>query len=156
MAKFCNKCQQTLEDSSFNKRADRPGLRAHCRKCCAKRPSRRKKPIMTPEQRKESQRLARKRYNETKERKAKQAAYEAHRRAAKLKATPKWLTETHLAHIAAYYECAAAISAYLGTQMDVDHIVPLKGKEVCGLHVPWNMQVMQHIGNVSKNNKLES
>lgn len=75
------------------------------------------------------------------------AAKEAKRRASKLNATPDWLTKKQLAEIKKIYEsCPAA--------HHVDHIVPLKGKTVCGLHVPWNLQYLPAVDNLRKSNRL--
>lgn len=80
-------------------------------------------------------------------------AYKAKRRAAKLKAQPSWLTDEHLKQIADTYWLAKDLEAISGEQYHVDHIVPLQGKDVCGLHVPWNLQVLPADINLKKSNK---
>jgi hypothetical protein len=73
---------------------------------------------------------------------------EARRRALKLKATPKWLTQQHWAEIRRFYEeCPDG--------HHVDHIHPLVSDIVCGLHVPWNLQWLPAKENILKSNKVE-
>lgn len=60
-------------------------------------------------------------------------------------ATPTWFTEAMRKQMAAIYESA-------GPGEEVDHIVPLRGKRVCGLNVPWNMQVISREENQQKSN----
>lgn len=79
---------------------------------------------------------------------AKRRHHEALRRARKLQATPKWLTIYQLAEIKLIYKNCP--NGY-----HVDHIIPLKGKEVSGLHVPWNLQYLPGIVNKMKSNKVE-
>jgi hypothetical protein len=79
----------------------------------------------------------------------------AQRRAAKLKATPKWLTTSQLDEIKAMYVLADELTKSTGIPHQVDHIVPLQGSNVCGLHVPWNLQVIAASKNASKGNKFD-
>jgi 5-methylcytosine-specific restriction endonuclease McrA len=69
-------------------------------------------------------------------------------------ATPKWLTAEHKMEIRLKYRLAIELSRRLGVPHAVDHIVPLQGEEVCGLHVPWNMEVITQEQNLKKSNKL--
>ena len=80
----------------------------------------------------------------------------AKRRASKLKATPRWLTVENFQEIKELYEIAQAFKLYTGQEYHVDHIVPLQGENVCGLHVPWNLQIILASENIRKSNKLSN
>lgn len=72
------------------------------------------------------------------------------------KATPPWLTPIHRAQIQETYDVALALSVQTGIDHHVDHLYPLKGRACCGLHVPWNLQVLPAADNLSKNNRQPS
>ena len=78
----------------------------------------------------------------------------AMRRASKLLATPKWLTTAHKRAIQAIYTKAHTIAIETNIKHHVDHKIPLRGRGVCGLHVPWNLQVLTQEQNLKKSNKL--
>lgn len=77
----------------------------------------------------------------------KYAEREARKRASQLDATPKWLNADQLAEIKQIYKnCPSGFH--------VDHIVPLLGQNVRGLHVPWNLQYLPALENMRKGNKF--
>ena len=76
------------------------------------------------------------------------------RNAAKKNRTPNWLTDDQLWMIEQAYDIAAKRTLSLGITFHVDHIVPLQGKIVSGLHVPWNLQVIPAKLNQQKSNRF--
>jgi hypothetical protein len=85
----------------------------------------------------------------------KHAAKEMRRRLAKTNQTPSWLGVDELWMIEQAYELAALRTKMLGIAFEVDHIIPLQGKLVSGLHVPENLQVISATENRSKYNRFE-
>ena len=69
-------------------------------------------------------------------------------------ATPRWLTDVQKMEIRLKYRLAIELSRLTGERHAVDHIIPLHGETVCGLHVPWNLQVLTQKDNLLKYNKL--
>lgn len=59
------------------------------------------------------------------------------------------LSPTHQAEIEGMYQFCKIFPGF-----EVDHIVPINGKIVSGLHVPWNMQVLVKTENRRKSNKF--
>jgi hypothetical protein len=82
--------------------------------------------------------------------KGKVCAYTTARKVGKVQRTPEW---ANLARIREIYELAAAQTRLLGKSFHVDHIVPLNGKLVSGLHCEDNLQIITATENMQKNNK---
>ncbi len=66
----------------------------------------------------------------------------------KLSRMPNWLTKEQKQQIKDIYN-----SCPKGHH--VDHVVPLCGENVSGLHVPWNLQIILASDNISKSNKFD-
>ena len=79
----------------------------------------------------------------------------AKRRTKILTQTPSWLTKEQRDDIINIYQAAAARTLHTNIQHEVDHIVPLRGENVSGLHVPWNLQILTEQENRQKSNKFE-
>lgn len=69
--------------------------------------------------------------------------HESNRRVCKLKATPSWANLEKIKEI--YMNCPDGYH--------VDHIIPIRGRDICGLHIPENLQYLPAIENVKKGNR---
>ena len=108
--------------------------------------------------------VERKRYERNKEKiKAKNYAYRKEnrhlvmawnngRRAAEKRATPIW---ADYEKIAEFYKQSIVLTEQTGKEYHVDHIIPLRGKNVCGLHVENNLQVILACDNLKKGIHVE-
>tara|TARA_R100001086_G_scaffold214248_2_gene130258 strand:+ start:320 stop:916 length:597 start_codon:yes stop_codon:yes gene_type:complete len=130
--KQCNTCGEILEKNLINFSARKDGidgLRASCRKC-------------ETQKKKEY-------YYENKDYIIKtKSNHVSKRRCLKLKAVPNWISKEQFTEIK---------NTYLNANEDqhVDHIIPLVHDNVCGLHVPWNLQILSKQENWFKSNKFD-
>jgi len=75
----------------------------------------------------------------------------AERRKHVRRATPTWAKKES---IRLKYIEAGVMSRITGLSYHVDHVIPLQGKEVCGLHVHYNLRAIPERDNIAKSNKL--
>lgn len=87
-----------------------------------------------------------------KTRAAQHAAIQATRRSAKINATVQWYDKDKVNQL----YMAAKVFTFFNPfgKHEVDHIVPLKNKKVCGLHIHVNLQILTRYENQRKGNKL--
>ena len=76
----------------------------------------------------------------------------ADRKAAKLERTPSWANDKL---IAAHYKEAKRLEELTGIKFHVDHIIPLQGELVSGLHVETNLQLLPAHENLGKSNSFD-
>jgi hypothetical protein len=69
--------------------------------------------------------------------------------------TPSWLTKDDHKVIWGFYSIAAMLTKHNNEKWEVDHIIPLLGKNVSGLHVPSNLQLLRSSDNLKKSNQFE-
>lgn len=152
MAKVCTKCKKDKPLGDYYKnRSQKSNLNPSC-KDCQNKANKKSLSLGDAKQRKnEYDRAYMKSYN--RENRATRTSQENFRRARKLEATPPWLTGSQKAHINRTYKLAQMMQEVTGDTYHVDHIVPLQGKNVCGLHVPWNLQALRADLNLKKGNR---
>lgn len=157
--KTCTKCEETKPVSEFHHhKGGLFGVKSQCKKCVCARNSAYNKShpeVRAKIAKKQDQRAEVKEYRKSYQ-KANRGLfrfYNMKRYATKKSATPPWLTEDQFLEIASVYQHARDCELVTGEPYHVDHIVPIQGKDVCGLHVPWNLQVLPADVNIRKSNK---
>ena len=178
LTKECTRCYTEKPETEFDLRSDRPGKRrSHCRDC-------RRKEVREQDKKNRKRKLAYNRayresnkdkislkvkvyHRENRERilsyqkswrksnPEKVATGSRERKKRQKQATPDWLSKEQENQIADIYKLRDECILLTGDPYEVDHIIPLKGEHVCGLHVPWNLQVLPRDLNRSKSNKHE-
>jgi hypothetical protein len=173
-SKKCPKCGARKPLSEFGKsKSTKDGLRVYCKLChradClewrSKNPNYRKNYYSAnkgAEKEKSARRDRRAYYLANKEviierclqwaknNAARCAARAMQRIAIKNLATPTWADISKIQEI---YQLAERKRIESGEMWHVDHIVPLKSKTVCGLHVACNLQLLRAAENVAKSNR---
>jgi hypothetical protein len=149
--KECSKCGDVKHLDDFYGRGDHPWC-----KCCLRQNAK--------ENKKDRREYLRKWRAENKDKAAKQHkqwvrdnrdvvnAKAAKRRAGRCNQTPSWANEQL---IAAYYKEAKRLEELTGIKFHVDHIIPLQGELVSGLHVETNLQLLPAHENQAKNNSFD-
>lgn len=157
--KTCSKCNTNKDISSFWRRSkSKDGFNSWCKDCCrnqntvqqrVKNGSKAKSKFISGDLS-----ASKRAYNHRN--KEKRAAQSAKYRAAKLSAMPSW---ADLDKIKQIYNDASILRAFFKeflpkSDFHVDHVIPLQGKNVCGLHTEDNLQILPATENRSKGNRL--
>jgi hypothetical protein len=141
--KVCTCCGEEKDLSAFPWRdGKKTKLHAWCKPC----------KVAAQRQWEQCPKVRAKRADYERRRGAAVAARLSMRRAQMASATPPWLTEEHREQMRAVYVHAADCALTSGYRYEVDHIIPLFAEGICGLHVPWNLQVLPHDLNARKRN----
>lgn len=166
--KTCTRCLAEKPISQFyaQKMNSKDGYQSHCKTCDNARkaawklenPEIAKKHMQTSDKNrfaKYPEKLAARRKDYKFRNPAKVAALDAKRRASKMQRTPKWLTPSELLRIECMYSLASMLNKHGVESWHVDHIIPLQGKKVSGLHVYSNLRVVPSSENLAKGNRYD-
>jgi hypothetical protein len=141
--KTCNRCKETKELGEFGKHSrNKDGLRCYCR-ACNNAFSKTSKDMNLEKVRAANNRCTK---AWAKNNPDKANAISAKRRSVKLQRIAKWANKEV---IASFYLIASKRGHH------VDHIIPLLGEKVSGLHVETNLMIIPGSLNSSKHNTFD-
>lgn len=157
--KVCKKCGVSSPPTNYHKNSSYlSGLNSICKPCARERTAqwRRDNPDrarLTVEQwfARNPERAAQYQAEYRQRNRASRRASRAQRRAAEKQAAPPWVDRAAIMRV---YAEARRRDKKTGIPHHVDHIIPLQHPSVCGLHVPWNLQVITAAENWRKRNYL--
>ena len=145
MQKQCSRCQITKPFSDFLRRAAaHDGLTAACGGCLREV---KKTDYLLKDREKTLARVKQNKQDRFERDPAYKRAFYLWGTTKKRTKIPPWVSITDFVPI-----CRKALK--LGPEYEIDHVVPLKGKLVCGLHVPQNLRVVLRKTNQTKRNKF--
>jgi hypothetical protein len=152
--KVCSRCKATRELCEFaESKQKRDGLYSYCKECArqyqaAYRAANRDSINKWRAENADAMRRLNRAWRQ--ENAGRRNAANALRYARQKRAVPLW---ANAQAISAIYQRAADLSAATGIAYEVDHIVPLQGEVVCGLHCEANLQVITQRENAAKRNR---
>lgn len=165
--KSCSKCKVIKPFTDFYKSSSsKTGLQANCKSCKAKENLARyhdklsgdvelifRKRVYDASRRQEKSTELRafdRERSKTPKRIASKRDWSRKRKLIVKQQTPAWADQKSIKQI---YESCVIMSKKFNVDFEVDHIIPLRGKNVCGLHVESNLQLLEKSLNLSKRNK---
>ena len=148
--KCCTKCKTIKQFKLFVKdKRKLKGIGAICLSCEKERSRQRRL------ENKVKDKFYKKQWKENNKNKVR--AHWAKYRASKLKANVAWVNNEYIEDL--YKNCREAEKLFnvvgINVKFHVDHIIPLQHKQVCGLHVEHNLQILTAEENAAKSNKYE-
>jgi phenylalanyl-tRNA synthetase alpha subunit len=162
--KICSSCQKEKSLDAFYKQSMRGlfGVRGSCKECDTVKKKEYRlinkdglKVLKKAEYERNKQKHldTKKQYRQLN--KGKINALVAARKAVIKQRTPVWLSKVDVERIKNEYQLASLLSKLTKEPWHVDHIIPLQGKYVSGLHIPSNLRAIRGAENISKKNKFE-
>lgn len=168
LVKFCARCNTTHPAEAFGKNKARgDGLATYCRSCTKAYMAAKSYDAERWALHREEESARNKAYREANKARIKprdRARMAARRRdnpgavnatnkarkAAQIQATPGWADPVAMQRV---YVEAQRLSDHYGVELHVDHVVPLRSKQVCGLHTEANLQLLAFEENMTKGNR---
>ena len=156
--KYCCDCKQVKPESEFHRSVRHGGFSPRCKVCGIQYgkiwylANKERKQTYDAKRRAEKRHLYRaasKRWRENHP--GLKNADTQTRRAILRGAMPKWANKFYISEI---YDLAALRTKLLGQKWVVDHVIPLRGKYVSGLHIETNLRVIPESANLAKGNSF--